>query len=208
MNILKICYSYAFCREHPFSHHLYVLGLQNYVRFVLPNRIEDFMKNVQKSDSIVEEPNLCIECNVENDLVFCAKCEHPYCQPCFNHVHKTGKVLKKHKYITMIEYNKMGEHDLMIGKGNDKVCHKHKSYERNYYCLDCELSCCLLCSKESHSEHKILMVRKENENQRPQLDKIVKLLKDSIGKIKTAQKVSQFKTFPYIYCLSLLGILF
>lgn len=131
-----------------FDHNFYVMG-ESYYRYTcvkmhkecLKSKVEEIALQLfddeEEDDSHDQKLAKCIECS-EPTNSYCGKCDRaPYCQTCFDSIHKIGTVLKQHCLQEICD-----------------DCAIHRLQPRKYYCVTCRQPICGYCQKEQHSEHR------------------------------------------------------
>ncbi|XP_055373700.1 E3 ubiquitin-protein ligase TRIM33-like [Condylostylus longicornis] len=183
----KLCYSKTeikskqmFREEIEPSH--FLRGVIGYTQHILPYDMQYIEPQADCSNANIdmipmfdESKNYeCNECTIANTQYYCVQCNVPYCLECYENIHKTARVLKKHNLV------KIKTKMIPTEKKNPQVCEKHKTI-CEHFCKACQKITCKDCIPINHSQHQHRVISLIDENKRfiKELNKIVDVVKET-----------------------------
>ncbi|KAL5285246.1 hypothetical protein ACFFRR_007159, partial [Megaselia abdita] len=109
------------------------------------NESKEFLKSIA-----------CAECSNNEATLYCEQCTHSFCNHCYDKIHKTSKVLMKHRFKVFHLEKKVFTKAILKCKQHKTICEK--------FCNSCMECICALCENDSHFEHSINTLYNENLN--------------------------------------------
>ncbi|XP_069688826.1 RING finger protein 17 isoform X2 [Periplaneta americana] len=132
----------------------------------------------------------CSECAERKTDWKCIQCGVPYCEQCFNKVHKAGKALSKHQKSPI-------ESSSLLSSPTIIYCAEHQTQKLEFFCKECEVMVCSHCMICQHQGHSAMTKKQKNEEDMEGLDsareKAVEVLKRMVH---TQKKVGEALCLP------------
>ena len=162
----------------------------------LPNNffINRIVDEVALKEKVTGEEDVRCDLCVREDpaVVLCFDCGVFLCSHC-HESHKYSREYQGHSMSQLKELRKEKKDINVRPKAKPLLCQEH-DMELNFYCGTCEQLVCHYCTTTDHNGHKHNTVKKMANNNRAELDDIIKPVEEMIGELSKAhQKVTTIR---------------
>ena len=145
--------------------------------------VSSLPRNVQlseetKQDKILRKvtstsPPPCDSCHENSPIAYCTDCDELFCNKCWEH-HQGLKKSRSHSSFALKEAQNTSRDNLIkMLPSSLPMCHDHVDQKLSFYCNQCAIPVCVVCTINKHKGHPVTEVSKQIIQNKEEIQQIV-----------------------------------